>query len=159
MSLKKISAVKEGKWFSLWDILAYAAIIIVAVVLIIVFAVTADRGELSGFIVNYRGEAVLEYDFKEDDVKILSQENVEILQNDSSTLSFRFYTDGRGGFNSVSVDKGARTVSVTDSDCSTHKDCVYTAALKYNGSTPIICTPHAFSICPSRFTDDGNINM
>lgn len=155
MSLKKIEQIKSRKWFSLWDILAFGVIIITAVILIISFTVGKDKSSLEGFYVSYRGEQVLTFEFGSTP-RVLKEENVAV-EEVSGGYKIRFYTDEKDGFNDIFVDIKNKTVGVTASNCSAHKDCVYTPELKYNSSTPIICTPHALTISPLKFYDNGVI--
>lgn len=157
MSLKKIEQIKEKKWFSLWDLIAYGAIIVIAVVLILAFTSGGDKSQMEGFYLSYGGERVFTYDFENRKSTVLSEENIEIIKEGENGFTVRFYIDGKSGYNDIAVDIGKRTVTVTASNCSTHKDCVYTPALKNNSSTPIICTPHALTVCPLKFIDDGQI--
>ncbi len=153
MSLNKIEQVKNSKWFSIWDLVAFGVILITAVALILAFTLGRDKSGLDGFSVKYRGETVMTYEFDGDKVRIL---NDEYIKAEEESGYYRF-TDGDGGYNVIYVDTAARTVDVTDSNCSTHKDCVHTAKLKSNSSPPIICTVHGLTITPLKTVDDGNI--
>lgn len=151
MSLKKIDEIKNSKWFSIWDLVAFGVIIIIAVVLILSFTIGRDKSALGGFSVSYRGESIYEYDF--DSGKVLKI-NEKYIKVDGDRLRF---DDGNGGYNIIYVDTAAKTVDVTDSNCSSHKDCVHTAKLRSNSSAPIICTVHGLTVSPLKFVDDGNI--
>lgn len=151
MSLKKIEQVKTSKWFSVWDLIAFGVIIVTAVALILAFTLGRDKSQLDGFSVSYRGETVYEYDFKADKVLKIDEKYIKV---DGAALRF---DDGDGGYNIIYVDKSAKTVDVTESNCSSHKDCVHTAKLKSNSSPPIICTVHGLTVAPLKFVDDGNI--
>ena len=157
MSLKKIEEVKNSKWFSIWDMIAFGAVLITSVALIIAFTVGRDKSALDGFYVSYNGAQVYSYDFRDGQSVVLSESNIEVLSENEDGISLRFYTDGKKGFNDIFVDLNKRSVTVTDSDCSAHKDCVYTPTMTSNASTPIICTPHSLSICPLTFDDDGKL--
>ena len=153
MSLKKIEQVKNSKWFSIWDLVAFGVIIISAVALILAFTLGRDKSKLDGFSVSYRGEVVLTYEFGSELPR--NSEHTEVEEK-SGGFTVRF-TDGDGGYNIIYVDTAARTVDVTDSNCSAHKDCVHTAKLKSNSSLPIICSVHGLTVSPLKFVDDGNI--
>lgn len=157
MSLKKIEQVKNTKWFKPWDLLVYGLLAAAIVALILVFALSGKGGELDGIIVSYKGEKVFTYNFSQGEYEILSPDNVEIKKEDANNLELVFYTDGKGGYNNILIDKKGKSVKVTDSNCSWHKDCVYTQALNASRSVPILCTPHALSITPLTIEDDGVI--
>lgn len=151
MSLKKIDEIKNSKWFSIWDLVAFGVIIIIAVVLILSFTIGRDKSALGGFSVSYRGESIYEYDF---DSGMVLKINEKYIKVDGDRLRF---DDGNGGYNIIYVNTAAKTVDVTDSNCSSHKDCVHTAKLTSNSSAPIICTVHGLTVSPLKFVDDGNI--
>lgn len=155
MSLKKIEQVKNSKWFSIWDLVAFGVILITAVALILAFTLGRDRSQLSGFSVSYRGETVFTYEFG-GEKRILKDGYIEVKEGDGG-FTVKFTTEDKKGYNTIWVNTKDKTVDVTDSNCSTRKDCVYTAKLKNNSSPPIICTVHGLTVSPLKFVDDGNI--
>lgn len=157
MSLKKIEQVKAGKWFKIWDILVYGLLVGTIIALILVFALMGKGGKLEGVIISYKGEQVLTYSFTDGKYEILQADYIEVKEDDADKLALTFYTEGRAGYNDILIDKKQKSVKVTASDCSTHKDCVYTPALSGTRSVPILCTPHALSISPLTIYDDGTI--
>ncbi|MDE6690615.1 MAG: NusG domain II-containing protein [Clostridia bacterium] len=157
MSLKKIEQVKNSKWFRIWDLVVYGVIIVVAVALILAFTLGRDKSQLSGFSVSFRNQTLLTYEFGNDkSPSVLNGEYIEVKKEDNGNYTVRF-TNGDGGYNVIYVDVAARTVDVTDSNCSSHKDCVHTAKLTNNSSLPIICTVHGLTVSPLKFEDNGNI--
>ena len=156
MSLKKIEQVKNSKWFSIWDLVAFGAILLTAVALILAFTLGKDKSQLGGFSVSYRGETVLTYEFGNVQPLVLNGTYIEVNEEEGG-FTVRFTTADKKGYNVIFVDTAARTVDVTDSNCSTHKDCVHTAKLSNNSSPPIICTVHGLTVSPLKFVDDGNI--
>ena len=156
MSLKKIEQIKKGKWVRVWDIVAYAVITVAIVALILALTLGRDRSALEGFTVAYKGETVLTYNFSSGEMKVLAEDNVAVEEG-KDVILITFSTDDKKGYNKISVNTAERTVRVEESNCSTHKDCVYTPALKNNSSAPIICTPHGLSISPLVYMDDGII--
>lgn len=153
MSIKKIEQIKRRKWLSIWDIIVYAVLLAAVVALILGFTLGRDNSALDGFFIAYRGERVFSYDFREGKPRILDSDRVKIEEAEGG-FTVHFTADGEG-FNDVFVNLSDRTVDVVASNCSSHKDCVYTPKLDSNSSTPIICTPHELSICPLNFHDDG----
>ncbi len=155
MSLKKIDQVREGKLFRVWDILVYALVIVVSVVLIVVFTFTRDNTPLSGVIISYKGQTVFTYDFQNNKYEITSAEHITVVEDEADRLLVRFTCDE--GFNDIEFDLDAVSVKVVDTDCSVHKDCLYSTPLTVNGSIPILCQPHGLVIRPLVVVDDGNI--
>lgn len=157
MSLKKVEQVKADKWFKIWDIIVYGVLLAAVVVLIISFAIIGNGGELDGVCVSYNGEQVFVYNFDDGDYNVFAEDRIIIKEETAQKLILTFYTENKKGFNEIEIDKKGRSAKVTSSNCSLHKDCVYTAALDSKRSVPIICTPHALSIAPLSPSDDGNI--
>lgn len=157
MSLKKIEQVKTGKWFKIWDLIVYGLLIGTIVALILIFALAGKGKVLDGITVSYKGEQVFTYSFTEGTYEIAKAENLEVDKDVDDELILTFYTDGKAGYNRIVIDKKNKRVKVTESDCSTHKDCVHTPALSGTRSVPILCTPHALAIAPLVYYDDGTI--
>ncbi len=157
MSLKKIEQVKAGKWFKIWDLLVYGLLVGVIVALILVFAFVGKGGKLEGVIISYKGEQVFTYNFTESKYEIKKSDYIEVKEDGDDLLLLTFYTRGKSGYNDIEINKKDKSVKVTASNCSTHKDCVYTPALSGSRSVPILCTPHALSIAPLTIYDDGTI--
>lgn len=158
MSLKKIRQVKNSKWFRIWDLIVYGAVIVVIVALFLAFHFTKDTSKADGVRILYKNETVFEYYYSADDYKIVKEENVSIESESAQKLTLTFYTDGKKGYNEVVIDKVEKSVKVTDADCSLRKDCVYTPEIK-NSSGFISCSPHMMTIQPfnPKTDDDGNI--
>ena len=157
MSLKKIEQVKAGKWFKIWDLLVYGLLVGVIVALVLAFAFVGKGGKLDGITISYKGEQVFTYSFTESKYEIIKADNIEVKDDGDECLTLTFYTEGKSGYNAIEINKKEKSVKVTASDCSTHKDCVYTPALSGSRSVPILCTPHALSISPLTIYDDGTI--
>ena len=157
MSLKKIEQVKIGKWFKIWDLLVYGLLVVVIIALILVFAFAGKGGELDGVSISYKGERLATYSFDENKLDILNAEYIELNEEGEDSIFLTFYTQGKKGYNKIEINKKEKSVKVTASNCSTHKDCVYSSPVKGTRSVPILCTPHALSIAPLTVYDDGTI--
>ncbi|MDE7301444.1 MAG: NusG domain II-containing protein [Clostridia bacterium] len=160
MAVKKIEQIKEGKFFRIWDLVAYGVIVAVTVALFLGIFLSRDASPTDGIKISYNGEVVFTYEYASDEYKIFSDSNIDeesIVDTDES-LTLVFYTQGKRGYNKIVIDKLKKSVKVVDADCSTHKDCVYTPALADNSSI-ISCPPHSMLIEPlvRTFDDDGNI--
>ncbi|MCD7729215.1 MAG: NusG domain II-containing protein [Clostridia bacterium] len=153
MSLKKIEQIKTNKFFRVWDLVIYAVIAVVIVVLFLSVFLSSDSSPLSGIEVYYDNEIIFTYLFESDSYDIISESNISVEEGED-VLTVYFTTDGGDGHNTIVIDKSAVTVTVTEADCSNRKDCVYTAAIKDNGGV-IACTPHKLKIMPMDYSDDG----
>lgn len=157
MSLKKIEQVKTGKWFKIWDLLVYGLLAGVIVALFITFALVGKGSKPNGITVSYKGERVFVYNFDKGEYDVLKADYIDVKEDGEDKLLLTFYTQGKSGYNDVEINKKDKSVKVTASNCSTHKDCVHTPALSGTRSVPILCTPHALSIAPLTYYDDGTI--
>ncbi len=143
MSGKVFSRVRGGGFFKRADIVVYALIAVVAIVLLLVFLLPSDEG-LSGFEITYDGATVLTYDF--DDglmVKDAFRDAVVTTEGDGGLYLTVTTADG---VNTCFVDLGERSVKMTDADCSVSKDCTYMPALDGDGA--IVCVPNRIRIVP-----------
>lgn len=147
MSLKKIDTIKKGKWLSVWDFAVYGAIILIIIALFLTVHFTRDNTPAGGVKITHMGRQVFEYDFTAGTYTIYSTQNIKVTKESTEKLYFTFTTDDGKGFNSVVIDKKAKSVKVIDANCSTHRDCVYSPAITDN-STVICCPPHSLQIEP-----------
>ncbi len=155
MAIGKIEQVKKGKFFRIWDLVAYGVILLLTVALFLAVFLTRDDSPANGIKISYKGEKVFVYDYDSDRYEVLSKDNIRVDSDDGEYLFVTFFTDGKTGFNSIKFDKAARAVTVTGADCSSHKDCVYTPAVK-DASSVISCPPHAMLIEPiTKTVQDG----
>lgn len=160
MSIRKIEQIKEGRFFRLSDLIIYGVILIVTAALFLAYFLTRDNSAADGFKVRYGDRVVFTYYYDKDEYdKIKYPENIEITSDDSEKLCLTFYTDGKKGYNKITVDKKERTAFVQEADC-TRKDCVHSAPLRGN-STVISCLSHNMHIEPlkRKVVDDEQIPL
>lgn len=158
MSQKKIGEVKRDKWFRIWDLVIYGVIVLIIVALFLAVTFTRDKKPADGIKISYMGSEVFTYDYAQNEYKITSPKNITVEEDGKDRLILVFSTDDKSGYNKIEINKSGRSVRVTDSNCSSHKDCVYTPAIKDNSSA-ISCPPHNLIIQPLTKVvhDDGDI--
>lgn len=158
MAVKKIGQIKESKWFRVWDLIVYGVVAVIIAALFLTVFLARDKSSPNGFKISYDGRDVFAYSFTDDKYESLSAANIQVEEESEDMLLLTFYTDDGKGYNKIEVNKVKKTVKVTDANCSTHKDCVYTPAIE-GGSSAIICPPHSMIITPlgTAKDDDGNI--
>jgi hypothetical protein len=156
MSIKKVEEVKADKGFKIWDLIVYGVIIVIIAALFLTFFFINKNNSDDGIQVMYRGNVVFVYYYDNDECSSVKSNYITITQNNSSTIKLKFVTSDKKGYNIIKIDKKNKKVSVTDANCSTHKDCVYTPdfMLKQGG---ISCVPHNLLIQPVGYVeeDDG----
>lgn len=143
MKKKSIEDVKNSKYFSVWDIIPYAVVLIVAAVLMLVFLLP-EKDSMNGFYVEYGENRILTYDFSSDEFKVAEgyENNVDV-KDEKGGYTVEINTGD--GFNSFFVNIEKRTVKMIDTDCSFTRDCTYMPAIEESGDS-IICVPHKLKI-------------
>lgn len=157
MSLKKVEQVKDNKPFKIWDLAIYIAVLVIAAALFITFYFTRDRGELTGISVLYDSVEIFNYDFEADIYEVKDESHIIIISEDGEGLSLRFVVNVENtevDYNDIFIDKTAVSVTVTEADCSSHKDCCYMSDIT-DDSMEIYCTPHKLRITAANFKPSG----
>lgn len=154
MSLKKVGQAKKDRFFKIWDILIYGVILLAVAALFLAVTFGYNRSAPGGVEVYYNNNLAFSYDFDSDDYSVLLPQNIAVSDG-GDELEITFCTDGGSAeehtdYNVILIDKSARTVRVTESDCSNRRDCVYTPAIT-DTSGMITCTPHRLVIMPSGY--------
>lgn len=158
MSLGKIDQIKSDKPFKLPDLIIYAIIVLLAAAVLAVIFTVRDNGALDGIQILSRRVEVFEYDFSKDEYSLFDRTfekagvaDIEITDGDILTVKI---TLSGGDYNTVAIDKKARSAYVTEANCRTH-DCVSTPAIKDSGGI-IYCSLHLLQIVPLNYPqDDG----
>ena len=157
MSLKKIEQIKDNKPFKILDLVIYMAVLLSAAALFVAFYFTRERGELTGICVYYNSVEIFTYDFENDEYKISDESHIVNITDSAEALSLRFVVNAdntESDYNDIYIDKTAVSVTVTQADCSSHKDCCYMSDIT-NDSMEIYCTPHKLRITAVDFKPSG----
>lgn len=143
MKSRGVDDVKKSKYFTPWDLIPYAAVIAIAVVLLLAFLLPAKES-MTGFYVEYGDKRMMSYDFSSDRFDV-SAEFENAVKVTAESGGYTVEVDTSEGHNVFFVDKGKRTVKMTEADCSFSKDCTYMPAIEQAGDS-IICVPHKLKI-------------
>lgn len=154
MSLKKVGQAKKDRFFKIWDILIYGVILLAVAAPFLAVTFGYNRSAPGGVEVYYNNNLAFSYDFDSGEYSVLLPQNIAVSDG-ADELEITFCTDGGSAeehtdYNVILIDKLARTVRVTESDCSNRRDCVYTPAIT-DTSDMITCTPHRLVIMPSGY--------
>lgn len=146
MSYQRVEQVKKRPPFALWDLLIYGLLAVAVVVLFIVFVFKADKSAIDGVQILFNDKVAYTYSFDEGGKPSEGFENRFTLAEEEEKLILTVYADGeREHFNRVEIDVESKSVKVTDSNCSRHRDCVFMDEIKTKSGV-IICVPHAMKI-------------
>lgn len=143
MSLKKVEQVRAEKGFKVWDLVVYAAVIILIVVLFVVFVFARDASPVDVITVSagFAGEqrTVCTYTFATRSF-VYDESAITVNSRTEDAIELTFHAEN-GGHNVILIDIANASVSVTSADCPS-LDCVHTPAITSNSSLPIICSNH-----------------
>lgn len=147
MSRKTVDNVRNGKPFRLLDLIVYGGLALAIIALFMAFVFFRPHSAIGKIFVDVRGERVVTYDF---DTKALTvadgkAENVEVTKADGKTTLKIFVDDEHTEYNVIEIDDEKQSVSVTDANCSRHKDCVYSPAIT-SADGMIMCVPHELKV-------------
>lgn len=143
MKKKGIEEVKNGKYFTLWDLIPYLLIAAIAVTLLLVFLLP-QKEDMTVFYVMHGDERVMSYDFDAGELSVEEKyKDGVVTGGDENGFFVEIRTSD--GFNRFFVDTAKRTVKMTDADCSFTEDCTYLPAIESEGDS-IICVPNKLRI-------------
>lgn len=144
--------IKTSKPFKPWDLLLYCLILLLVFALFFAFVIfPADSAsDSTGFKIILNDKEVFVFDYTAGTFSVEPEFSdviaVEIISD--GVYSVKIYSDkSTGAFNTVLADTTARTVSVSESNCSESKECVHTPSI-VNSRGVIICAPHKLKIVP-----------
>jgi hypothetical protein len=160
MAIKKIEQVKADKGFKIFDLVAYAVIIVAILIMFIAFVFTADKSALTtvkiSFIKNWETVTVFTYDFDSGEYNVLSAENIEICEETEERITLYFYVDeSKNEYNEIVIDKSEKCVWVEDANCN-NKTCKSFGKLKTKNQV-ITCSPHGYMVIePNDYKVSGS---
>ena len=143
-----VENIKAGKPFKLWDLVLFLAMGI-AVFLLFLFLVILPIGKSAdGFKVFVSGKEILSYKFADASYSLSEFDGiVEKVDGDGKVDFYVYLQKDKKDFNVVTVNLTAKSVRVSDANCSVRKDCAHSPEIKDSGV--IICAPHNLKILPS----------
>lgn len=144
MSRKTVDKVKKDKPFHLLDLAVYGSIALAVIALFMAFVFFIPRDDIGKIFIDLDGKRIAEYDFNENELTVTDEEaKIETVETDGKiTLTVRI--DDKG-YNVIEILTDEHSVSVTDANCSAHKDCVYSPAITSSKGI-IVCVPHNLKI-------------
>lgn len=144
---EKIACVKTSAPFKLADLIVYAVIGVLILSLFLGFVILPSFAKVEGVNVYLDGNKILTCSFNGQVTASNGFTNFEHqLENEKLTVKI-FTNEQDTQFNVLVVDIKNKSAKVTESTCSTNKDCVHCPPI-VNGSGAIICAPHKLKIVP-----------
>ena len=148
MSYQRVEQVKKRPPFALWDLLIYGILAVAVVLLFVVFVFTADKSAIEGVQILFQDEVAYTYSFEEGGTATQGYESrFALTEEDGKIVLIAYADDTREHFNRIEIDETEKSVKVTDSNCSRHRDCVFMDEIKTKSGV-IICVPHAMKVVP-----------
>ena len=144
---RTLDKVKNAKPFEFNDVFVYAGVVVLIAVLFCVFVIFPKAQEKRGFAVFKHGETVVTFTF--DSLKFNVNEKyanlVEINDADGGFIIVVYTNANKDGFNKIFISTADSSAKVTESSCSSSKDCTFCPAITDHGA--IYCHPHGLKIC------------
>jgi hypothetical protein len=135
---------KRQKLFLKKDIIVYAAVAALAVVLFVAFVFIPNKTELTELHIYRQSVLIYAYDFKTKTGEVIAPDYKDNITVDESGGKIRIRVQVDGRYNIVEID-GKKAV-VEDANCSRRKDCVHAFAPITGGNQAIVCHPHSLRI-------------
>ena len=140
--------IKKSKFFEKADVIVYAFVLLLIVVLFSVFIWGADEEILTGINVsateNGNAAVIFTYEFEGDKTTIASgwEERIIVTETDNE-LEVKFIFGDE--YNLLTILKKEKIAVMTEATCSFHHDCTKFPPIT-NGSDVIICIPHGLTV-------------
>ncbi|MBR6788993.1 MAG: NusG domain II-containing protein [Clostridia bacterium] len=144
----KLGQVKNSKPFRLADLIVYALLAGVIVLLFTLFIFVSPALPLSKVYADVGNAELFSYDFEKGalDLKDVQGVTVSVTESDES-LSLVIAFEG-GGSNVVVIEKSG-SARVSEANCSLSKDCAHTSPI-IDSNGVIVCVPHRLRIYASK---------
>lgn len=137
----KLEQARTAPLFRLGDIIVYAAIAVLVIVLFLAIGLKPSAGRLERIEVLRDSAVIFSYDFLTD--TYTSSDGIDVTGTDKG---YRVTVlTGEEGYNVFEIDKSG-SVKMVEANCSKHKECVnYMPAIK-DADGVILCAPHHLTI-------------
>lgn len=154
MSLKETKQVRNNKFFSRWDLIVYAVLLLAVVLSVSLLLVyTSEPSRIDYLEIRSDGDRIAVYDFESRALQAeTGKESLFSTETQGDETRIFIYT-AEGGFNLLTVDNAERTADMSDADCSAGKDCTL-MHIRRAGQT-IVCVPHGLVIEGKTVSEDA----
>lgn len=154
MSIDKIKQAKSNGVFKRGDIIIYAIILLVIVVLFVSIFFTQSKDELTTIHISLRDEEIFVYNFTEENYEVLNNKSI-LVEKDADVVKLTIYTDeDKEHFNIVQIKVKEKKVYLIEANCSLSRDCTHMVITKVGDS--IICVPHNLIISTNKKVEIEN---
>lgn len=144
--MSHLEEVKKRGLFASWDLLVYAVLFVLIVLLFLVFVFGGTREQAAGIRVSVEGVEVYTYTYGQGGAVAVGWEKRVDEHEENGLLRVTVYTDEQlHGYNVIEIDEENKSARVIDANCSYHKDCTLMAAVT-SESGVIVCVPHGLKI-------------
>lgn len=135
--------VKKGGVFSPFDLVVYA---VLAALIVVLFLITAFSGgnNAAGVTATVEGECVYTYTFGKGGSIAGGKENFVTEEKTPTGVTVTFSFEG-GGYNVLVIDEQKKEAFVSDANCSFKSDCAHMPSITEKGGV-IVCVPHALIV-------------
>lgn len=143
MAKEQLDIARKSKFFKPWDIAAYIIILIIVAATLIPLLIKGGDG-IKGVSITYKNAAVAQYLF-DGGLTVYETDGVTVTLTEEENADY-ITVQTNEGYNVIFADKTARSVTVTQADCSKSADC--TRMKITSAADSIICVPHLLAVTP-----------
>ena len=147
--LKKFdfATLKQRKFFEIFDLFLYFFISIIILILFFSFVIFPNKNNHLGFKCIYNGEVLFSYEYSTQELKTHNNNLIWKVEHKAfENKIVVYYNNEKTQFNIISYNNEKKFVDVTESTCSTSKNCVHSPSITNVGV--IICLPYNLKIVP-----------
>lgn len=138
---------KKNLFFKKADVFLYASIFLFISFLFVLFVLLPKLNDKNVVNVYYKNQEIISVFIKTNNYTLTDCNGVFVKADDNGEeIVFSVYIGSEmKDYNIITYKKSDKSIFVSDSNCSSRKDCVYTSPIK-NGKGIIICAPHELKI-------------
>ncbi len=137
----RLEEARKTPLFRVWDLVLYALILVLVVVLFLAVGLKPSAGKLERVEALRDSDVIFSYDFLTDTYTV--SDGVEVEKTEQGyRVTVR---TGDEGYNVFEIDKGG-SVKMVEANCSKHKECVNYMPAITDADGVILCAPHHLTI-------------
>ena len=147
--MTRLEEIKKRKPFAVWDLLIYAILVAVILLLFGLFVFGGSGKAASGIkITSLNGKVIYTYQYGKNKGEIAADwaDRVEEKKENGILIVSIYFNDEKKDFNVLEIDTSAKTAFMRDANCSFRKDCTKTKSISSERDI-IVCLPHKIKVC------------
>ncbi len=146
MKEKLLHKMRVKRPFEKADIIIYGVCLALIIILFLSVFLLKSDDENTGFKVTVDGKVAVTFEFNKDITVEPAFNDLVTIDKNENFISVKLLTLDKNGYNVIVFDLERKTAKITESNCSSSKDCVHFPEIKASGT--IYCAPHQLKVAP-----------